>query len=143
MPASPLQKLVKLYALSNMLNNPNHSLARARILTDLVLYQYSTPHPSRPSFLQSIPLPYCTKPYECKCSITYTKSSLADKDLWMPSRLFHSKEKQSTKKKHPPKMIYVLHIIIIRLPPCNADNKQQSPECCRLVAGKCPALWNY
>lgn len=34
MPASPLQKLVKLDALSNMLNNPNHSLARAQILTD-------------------------------------------------------------------------------------------------------------
>lgn len=35
-------------------------------------------------------------------------------------------------------MIYVLNIIL--LPPCNADNKQQSPECCRLIAEKCPAI---
>lgn len=142
MPASPLQKLVKLYALSTMLNNPNCSLGRARILTDLGVPVFHTTSLIT-FFLQSFPLPYRTSPYKYKCSATYTKSSLADQDSWMPSRLCHAKEKQSTKKKHPPKMIYVLSIIIILLPPCNADNKQQSPECYRLIAEKCPAVWNY
>lgn len=143
MPASPLQKLVILYALSNMLNNPNDSLTRARLSTDWGGTSIPYHIPQYLLFLQSFPFPYCTSPYKYKCSVTYTKSSLADPDLWMPSRLCHSKEKQNTKKKYPPKMIFVLNIIIILLPPCNADNKQQSPERCRLFAEKCPAVWNY
>lgn len=47
----------------------------------------------------------------------YSKSSLADQNSWMPSRLCHSQEKQRAKKKHPPNVIYVVNIIIILLPP--------------------------
>lgn len=42
MPASPLQKLVKLYTLSNMLNNPNCNLARAGTSTDVGVAVFHT-----------------------------------------------------------------------------------------------------
>lgn len=138
MPASPLQILVKLDALSNMLNNPNHSLARAQILTDPGVPVLHTISIRSLFFYEVFPLHTVPALTSIDVQSLIEKAALLIRICGCPPGYVI----QKGKKKHLPKTIYLLSIIIILLP-CNADNKQQSPECCRLTAEKCPALWSY
>lgn len=103
MPASPLQKLVKLHELSNMLNNPNCILGRARISTDLGATVFHTTSLFKVFSFHTV-------------SALTSVQSLRQKAVLL-IRIHRCLQgyviprKNRTKNKHPPKMIYVLVII--------------------------------